>query len=218
MTDKLTELAQRLLHPRPAQPLPAADAGAGGAKSTHQRKQLMTADFRSLCAELYAIFEKYDDESNLAGIRDDLKSNGNDILDRARAALAQPEPQSPGDEDPAIDLSEVADLCAWLHANSSGIYRPAARAADLLKQLTQSRLETQEQDCEQHHEWELQDANDEWVAGGSSNDLEAVQAEGRRYLWQYAEDGMHKLIIRRHKTTTLMETESGNAQNPGVSQ
>lgn len=54
----------------------------------------MTADFRSLCAKLYAIFEKYDDESNLAGIRDDLKSDGNDILDRARDALAEPEPES----------------------------------------------------------------------------------------------------------------------------
>lgn len=55
----------------------------------------MTADFRSLCAELYAIFEKYDDESSLAGIRDDLKANGSDILDRARAALAMPKSQVP---------------------------------------------------------------------------------------------------------------------------
>jgi hypothetical protein len=52
-------------------------------------------DYKALCAELYGIFEKYDDESNLAGIYWDMETDGNDILDRARAALAQPEPEGP---------------------------------------------------------------------------------------------------------------------------
>lgn len=67
----------------------------------------MTNDFRSLLAELYTIFEKYDDESNLAGIRDDLKSDGNDILDRARAALAMPKSQVPKN----CWLDDEPDLC-----------------------------------------------------------------------------------------------------------
>jgi hypothetical protein len=49
----------------------------------------MTTDFRALCAELYAIFEKYDDESNLAGIYWDMEKENNNVLDRARAALAE---------------------------------------------------------------------------------------------------------------------------------
>jgi hypothetical protein len=50
-------------------------------------------DYKQLCAELYGIFEKYDDESNLAGIYWDMEKAGNDVLDRARAALAEPEPE-----------------------------------------------------------------------------------------------------------------------------
>jgi hypothetical protein len=53
----------------------------------------MTTDYRALCAELLGIFEKYDDESNLGGIIWDMKMDGNDLLERARAALAQPEPE-----------------------------------------------------------------------------------------------------------------------------
>ena len=48
-----------------------------------------------------------------------------------RAVLARfgrPTPQ------PVAD-GEVAELCAWLRNNSSGVYRPAARAADLLERL-----------------------------------------------------------------------------------
>lgn len=178
-----------------------------------------SGDWAMLCVKAgAALAEAYEAEANNPPEGHPDPEPFQAILRERAAALAQPEPQGPGDEDPTIDLSEVADLCAWLRANSSGIYRPAARAADLLKQLTQSRLETQEPVYEQHYEWELQDADGEWIAGGSSNDLEAVHAEGWRYLRWYAEDGMHKLIIRRHKTTTLMEAESGNAQNQGVPQ
>jgi hypothetical protein len=52
-----------------------------------------TSEWRKMCAELLGIFEKYDDESNLGGIVWDMKMDGNDLLERARAALAQPEPQ-----------------------------------------------------------------------------------------------------------------------------
>ena len=68
------------------------------------------ADYRALCAELLTVFDSYDDESNLAGIFDDMKANKNDLLDRARAALAarlalaaEPEPPADGEvADPVI--------------------------------------------------------------------------------------------------------------------
>lgn len=58
---------------------------------------------------------------------------------------------------------------------------------------------------EEHYEWELQDSTEEWVAGGSANDLESVRKEGVRCLLTYLEDGPHKLFIRHHKITTLVE-------------
>jgi hypothetical protein len=66
-------------------------------------------DYKALCAELLAIFEKYDDESNLAGIYWDMETDGNDILDRARAALAQHEPEGPTDEDILREPIDIAD-------------------------------------------------------------------------------------------------------------
>jgi len=43
--------------------------------------------YKHLCEELLGIFEKYDDESNLGGIYWDMEKEGNDLFDRARAAL-----------------------------------------------------------------------------------------------------------------------------------
>ena len=62
-------------------------------------------DYKQLCAELYSIFEKYDDDSNLGGIYRDMEADGIDILDRARAALAEPEPEGPTN----AEIHAVAD-------------------------------------------------------------------------------------------------------------
>jgi hypothetical protein len=56
-----------------------------------------------------------------------------------------------------------------------------------------------------HYEWELEDANGEWQAGGSSNSQSDVEREGMRYLHTYTQDGPHKLIIRQHTTQTINE-------------
>ncbi len=68
---------------------------------------------------------------------------------------------------------------------------------------------------DEHYEWELQDSEGEWAAGGSANDLEAVRQEGLRYLMTYSEAELHKLIIRHHQTTTLVAMEMG--QPSGIS-
>jgi len=62
-----------------------------------------------------------------------------------------------------------------------------------------------EQPYDEHYEWELQDSTEEWVAGGSADDLESVRKEGVHYLLTYSQDGPHKLFIRHHITTTLVE-------------
>lgn len=56
-----------------------------------------------------------------------------------------------------------------------------------------------------HYEWELEDAEGEWQAGGSSNSQSDVEREGRHYLQTYAQNGPHKLIIRQHTTQTINE-------------
>jgi len=62
---------------------------------------------------------------------------------------------------------------------------------------------------DEHYEWELEDSAGEWAAGGSANDLESVRKEGLHYLMIYSESEPHKLIIRHHQTTTLVEMEMG---------
>lgn len=56
-----------------------------------------------------------------------------------------------------------------------------------------------------HYEWELEDAEGEWQAGGPSNSQRDVEREGMRYLQTYAQDGPHKLIIRQYTTQTINE-------------
>jgi len=60
-----------------------------------------------------------------------------------------------------------------------------------------------------HYEWELEDDEGEWQAGGSANSLEDVQREGMRYLQTYAQEGFHKLIIRQHYTRTIQLITNG---------
>jgi hypothetical protein len=57
-----------------------------------------------------------------------------------------------------------------------------------------------------HYEWELQDAQNEWQAGGSCNELADAQREGTRYLMEYSQNGAHKLIIREHRTQVVTMT------------
>lgn len=44
--------------------------------------------YKTLCAELIDLFEKYNDESNMGGIRSDLESDPNNVIQRAKAKLA----------------------------------------------------------------------------------------------------------------------------------
>ena len=69
---------------------------------------------------------------------------------------------------------------------------------------------------DEHYEWELQDSEGEWQAGGSANDLEAVRQRGLRCLMDYSQDEPHKLIIRHHQitVTTLMEMATPNVTTP----
>jgi hypothetical protein len=136
----------------------------------------------------------------------------------ARAALAQPEPVAPTDEEimelmpqqMRDDLAAAARLIAG-HDNSkaAGAMRVILNrhAVDHARAVL-ARWGTpppQPVWADIHYAWELEDAEGEWQAGGSANSLEDVQREGNRYLQTYAQDGSHKLIIQRHCVSTIEE-------------
>jgi hypothetical protein len=59
-----------------------------------------------------------------------------------------------------------------------------------------------------HYEWELQDAENQWRAGGACNELADAQREGKHYLMHFSEDGAHRLIIKEHRTQIVFELEN----------
>jgi hypothetical protein len=119
-----------------------------------------------------------------------------DAMANTAAALAQPEPQGPTDEDrpmPAAIRDMPEQQQRW--------YALGWQAA--LARWGRPAIEPVPQQEDVHYAWELHDAEGEWQAGGSANSLEDVQREGNRYLQTYSQDGPHKLIIQQHRVTTI---------------
>lgn len=106
-------------------------------------------------------------------------------------------------------LATTADLAdslncmnAWYIENSgNGVPELEALLRRCLAALAAAPLPL----ADTHYEWELEDAQGEWQAGGSSNSQSDVESEGMRYLQTYAQDGRHTLIIRQHTTQTINE-------------
>ena len=151
----------------------------------------MSTDYRALCAELV-------DDLEMSDWPYKLKEVFRADITRARAALAQPEPVAPTDE----DLQNIFWWeCDWQKKMDEEAFKVAARAV-LAHWGTPP---PQPVWADIHYAWELEDAEGEWQAGGSANSLEDVQREGNRYLQTYSQDGPHKLIIQRHCVNTIEE-------------
>lgn len=103
----------------------------------------MADDFRSLCAGLLAIFDKYDGESNLAGILDDMRENGNDVIERTRAALKDQSPTSKNNQEsnspPSVKISTTVLADDFV----------IQEMIDLAGRFTRKVLDTQEQQIKQ---------------------------------------------------------------------
>jgi hypothetical protein len=128
----------------------------------------------------------------------------------ARAALAQPEPQGPTDEEIAECLIDAG--VDTMEGESDGTGRTywegwhdqvMAGVRAVLARWGRPAIGPVPQLEGVHYAWELHDAEGEWQAGGSANSLKDVQREGNRYLQTYSQDGPHKLIIERHCVTTI---------------
>jgi hypothetical protein len=142
-------------------------------------------DYRALCAELVAAFEIQLDE---------LRFN-NRLCIRARAALAQPEPQGPTD----AELITMWATTRYIDQPEGGL----AYGRAVLARWGRPAIEPVPKREDVHYAWELHDAEGEWQAGGSANSLDDVQREGNRYLQTYSQHGPHKLIIQQHRVTTI---------------
>jgi hypothetical protein len=144
-------------------------------------------DFRALCQELI-------DEIDAKAYG--IKSLPSSVaIDRARAALAQPEPQGPTD----AELITMWATTRYIDQPEGGL----AYGRAVLARWGRPAIEPVPQLEGVHYAWELHDAEGEWQAGGSANSLKDVQREGNRYLQTYSQDGPHKLIIERHCVTTI---------------
>jgi len=146
-------------------------------------------DFRALCAELVEL-----DQAE-PGDYANWRQSWNAAIARARAALAQPAPQGPTDE----ELRELRRFHQW----PIGEFLLFTISRAVLARYGRPAIEPVPKREDVHYAWELHDAEGEWQAGGSAHSLEDVQREGNRYLQTYSQDGPHKLIIEQHCVTTI---------------
>jgi hypothetical protein len=151
-----------------------------------------TTDWRALCARMADELDHYRQL-----LMDDRRAT-HALAAEARAALAQPEPQGPSDEE-LLRIYRVARYCYQVEEYK----RELDFARAVLARWGRPAIEPVPKQEDIHYAWELHDAEGEWQAGGSANSLEDVQREGNRYLQTYSQDGPHKLIIERHCVTTI---------------
>ena len=147
-------------------------------------------DFRALCAELTEFVARLTKHYYQPA----------ELLTRARAALA----------DKSADADQVLNLAAIIREVDGNNSKGAAALAESILEhpgfrAVLARWGNPAPLADTHYEWELEDAEGEWQAGGSSNSQSDVEREGMRYLQTYAQDGPHKLIIRQHTTQTINE-------------
>ena len=154
----------------------------------------MTTDYRAMCAELLAALKSWSPYGG-GPLESDEAETEACLINRARAALAEHEPEGPTDE-------ELYGY--WISTSPElGCADPVGFARAVLARW--GRPTPQPVWAEIHYAWELEDADGEWQAGGSANNLDDVQREGNRYLQTYSKDGPHKLIIQRHCVITIKE-------------
>ena len=151
-------------------------------------------DFRALCAELLSALESEGYAHWVNGPDEDA------LCLRARVALA----------DKSADADQVLNLAAIIREVDGNNSKGAAALAESILEhpgfrAVLARWGNPAPLADTHYEWELEDANGEWQAGGSSNSQSDVEREGMRYLHTYTQDGPHKLIIRQHTTQTINE-------------
>ncbi len=152
-------------------------------------------NYRALCAELLCSLEQYPVQP----------PRDRDLIDRARAALAQPEPQGPTDEEidalviciqglPVPDADDLAlpsidrgrDMVRKALARWG---RPAIEPVPVAERLPGCASE--------RFEFSVLDSEHQEQAGGTAPTYSQALSEGLHYLAVYSQDGPHSLELRR---------------------
>ena len=143
----------------------------------------MTNPYRALCAEL----------------------TDAELANAARKALGEPSYATELPYFLSEDSSEYEPLMLVVRAAIAADRARALLAQPVAEGPEGSYFTDGDYNREIHYAWELEDAEGEWQAGGSSNRLDDVRREGSHYLQTYSQDGPHKLIIQRHCVSTIEE-------------
>jgi hypothetical protein len=160
--------------------------------------------YRTLCADMLEAFDGLPCETNYRGQSRPIVCIDEEPFDRARALLAQPEP-----EGVSADEWDALVERAWDKYKTVGYQGELfmydsdfGNALDFVrKELAPWGHPTpQPEGGDIHYAWELHDAEGDWQAGGSAITLESVRREGNHYLQTYSQDGPHTLIIQRVST------------------
>ena len=154
----------------------------------------MRTDWKALCAELANTLERAQKALRFeGGCSDATDSKRRALIDRARAALAEPEPAP-------LPVGEVAELVAWLRDaafdlnGSDPAKSMLTRAADLLEQRHPAPVPVA---SDIYFEFVISDADYCTQAGGIAPTYAQAISEGQHYLAQYLQDGPHTLELRR---------------------
>ena len=166
----------------------------------------MTNEFRAMCAELADALAEW----RLGGGPPEDTADA-DLIDRARALLAQPVA-----EVPSADEWDALVVRAWDQYETVGYQGERfmydsdfSNALDFMRrELARfGRPTPQPEGSDIHYSWELHDAEGEWQAGGSAITLESVRREGNHYLQTYSQDGPHTLIIYQASTIEVVTND-----------
>jgi hypothetical protein len=148
-------------------------------------------DFRALCADL-----AYELDAETGYTTNDGVRITHPTVTEARAALAQPEPQGPTDEELwelYDEMGGVPEDSAWCLNYARAVLarwgRPAIEPVPVAERLLGSASE--------RFEFSVFDSEYEEQAGGTAPTYSQALSEGLHYLAVYAQDGPHSLELRR---------------------
>jgi len=151
----------------------------------------MSTDWKALCADLVKAVDNYDFDTE-SMVQD------YSILDRARAALAQPEPAGPSLAHEAyIAFVQIckgnSDDAGTYEADEELVRRALKRLSDL--ELTRPAIEPVP--VSERFEFSVFDSEYIEQAGGTAPTYSQALSEGQHYLAMYSQDGSHSLELRR---------------------
>jgi hypothetical protein len=159
-------------------------------------------NYRALCVELLQFGDQAGEIAAMEGLWPDCDPGPDSLLDRARAALAQPEPEGPVKYNEDFWRKDALEKLVYAAtAFRLGIYSAEEleiaenRARFFLARWGRPAIEPVP--VSGRFEFSVFDSEYEEQAGGTAPTYSQALSEGQHYLAMYSQDGPHSLGIRR---------------------